>query len=66
MLLAEAIMETEATLDDCVTALRDLGLLPSGGVEGVKTVNGGQKPFRIWRRDAGDMSRLPGLMATRM
>jgi len=33
-LLAEAILETEATLDDCVTALRDLGLLLNeGGLE---------------------------------
>jgi len=37
-LLAEAILETEATPDDCVTALRDLGLLPNEGGEVVERI----------------------------
>src|SRR5262249_18119482 len=30
MLLADAFLQTKATLDDCVSALRDLGQLPNG------------------------------------
>jgi len=38
-LIAEAILETEATPDDCATALRDLGLLLNEGRgEVVKTI----------------------------
>ena len=37
-LFGEAILETEATPDDCVTALRDLGLLPNEGGEVVKMI----------------------------
>ena len=37
-LLAEAILEAEATSEECVTALRDLGLLPNEGGEVVERI----------------------------